>query len=190
MVAFEFDQEMARIYEVFKRTQYTAERTELIFKGLCNLPRESFRRIVTHFISTYKTAPLPKDFFEAAIRERNHIGFKKESKPREIWCKKCNDSGVVNVLHKASKKRLFMHCDGIQENGTTCDDRNPWNLPRWAPSLDTDFTFIPFFGEEALKWKPKKFSPARLEESLKDKVEEWKLMVRVSEQFWIEYAKS
>lgn len=69
----EFDIQMARITGTFGEGRvYSRERLALIWKAVNDLSAHSFSRIVDHFISNARYAPLPKDFQEAAYAERKN----------------------------------------------------------------------------------------------------------------------
>lgn len=72
MTPIHFNSEMGRIYSLFGDKFYPSERIKLIWHSVNRLPDESFTRIVDHLISSFRQAPLPKDFKEAAVAERHH----------------------------------------------------------------------------------------------------------------------
>lgn len=73
MKASSFDFEMKRITDVFGIKNYPSERIELIWNTTKNLSDESFNKIVNYLISSFRFAPLPKDFDEAAKAEIRSI---------------------------------------------------------------------------------------------------------------------
>lgn len=186
MTDLEFDMAMRRVTETFpNKGAYTEERLKLIFKATRSLPAHAFNRIVDHFVANSRYAPLPKDFLEAAAKERVHLGesIRQWTSPPPIACKWCNDGGVMEVEGKQTRNEYFIRCGC--EAGRFSIHRD---LPRWTSSeFGQHFIAHAMFGERALRWKPKNFDPSDSVNSLHDKLEEWKLKLDLSKAFWREW---
>lgn len=185
MTRHHFDRQMGRIYGVFSDKGFQDERLKAIWKVSEDLPELAFTKIVEHFISTFRQPPLPKDFIEAALRERTGMrqrSFEEASASREPGCQRCCDAGVHEIRHDMSGKIILVRCE--------CDigrDSFHQDLPRWnALKFGKDFTPL-FMGhaERYLIWKPDAdWKPERGMTQLDEKIAIWKIVVNESRQFW------
>lgn len=71
MIRDEFNAQISRLVATFNKSAFTDERITLIYKSVSGLKANEFGRIVDQFIANFRQAPLPKDFQEAANKERN-----------------------------------------------------------------------------------------------------------------------
>jgi hypothetical protein len=69
MIREEFEAQLGRLTANFGKNALTEERVTLIHKAVKDLTAHEFKKIVDHFISNFRQAPLPKDFFEASRQE-------------------------------------------------------------------------------------------------------------------------
>lgn len=187
----EFDKAMMRLGASFPNAQYSGERLKLIWEKCEFMPARSFERIVGNFVSGSRYAPLPKDFIDAAIKERQHLGFAREIAPAApIECDWCNDGLVMEIMRKDDGEEFFCRCEcNLWPHNSEKPRR--WSshtqLPIWAKEAERHFLPLKMFGERALRWKPPRgFDPRKPEESLKGMVERWQLKMRKSEQMWAE----
>jgi hypothetical protein len=177
-----FLSQMAKLRTEFGAKAFTPGKEELVSKAVRSLPDASFEKIVNHFVATFRAAPLPRDFFEAAMKERAHLGHPKDTAPRkEIVCKWCVDGGVIEVLHKESGEEYFARC-----GCTSGENSIHTNLKRfiWAGYLANDFHVHQMMGERAMRWRPEAFNPKSAEESLRALRDIWRAKVKKSEAFW------
>jgi hypothetical protein len=72
MTEIEFIGQMKRLTDAFGEKPFDRGRMELISRHVRDLSAYSFTRIVDHLLSNFRQAPLPKDFKEAAMAERNN----------------------------------------------------------------------------------------------------------------------
>jgi hypothetical protein len=177
---------MAKLRTEFGPKAFTPERQDIIARAVRTLPDRNFEKIVQHFIANFRQAPLPRDFLEAAAKERVHLGeIKREWVPApEPDCDWCNDGGVMEVEARQSGREYFIRCGCLAGHKSFRTD-----LPIWSTE-----TFGEYFkvhkmkGARALRWKSKNaFDPKAAIESLNDKVEEWKVKHQVSVIFWREW---
>jgi hypothetical protein len=175
---------MARLRENFGEAAFKPGREDLIGKAVRSLSDQSFEKIVSHFIANFRQAPLPKDFFEAAAKERIYTSTRSIPPPKPIDCHWCNDGGVIEVLHKETQKEYFMRCDCLEGAGSPCGRVKGsfrTEVPVWSKEYEREYVRFKFFGERALKWKPKRgFDPNDPQGSLKELVEIWSLKMRLS----------
>ncbi len=177
MTHFEFEQAINRLKKTFPATQFGEERERLMFRAVASLPAENLNRIVDHFIATFRQAPLPKDFLEAAAKERIHLKpLRDQTPPPPPGCRLCLDSGIINVRYAKTRRDVFMNCN--------CGAQSVRDFPFWSREMESDFTLAPFSGRD---WAPKQASDKSFTESLKEKVEEWKLKLQISHGFWNDY---
>lgn len=71
MTQAHFNHQMGRMYSLFGEKSFANERLKIIWSIVEDLQDHSFTRIVNHMVSNFRQPPLPKDFREAAIGERN-----------------------------------------------------------------------------------------------------------------------
>jgi hypothetical protein len=72
MTAAHFNQQMGRLYSLFGEKNFPPERLKIIWSSVEGLDDGSFTKIINHFVSSFRQAPLPKDFNEASRLERHH----------------------------------------------------------------------------------------------------------------------
>lgn len=185
-----FDTQMARLKETYGARTYGPGREELILKSTRHLHDYAFEKIVSRFIADSRQAPLPKDFIDAANRERGgHQRLLRDNVADPIRCEWCNDGGVIEVTHTADSKEYFMRCDcenHLPERERTWAKHFRTELPYWGGDMEKFFTRHKMYGPRALKWRPRRFDPGRILESTHDVVERWKLKLKVSAVFWRE----
>lgn len=69
----EFNLQMGRLFSLFGEKSFSNERLKMIWNFTSDLSANSFERIIDHMISNFRQTPLPKDFKEAAVGERNNF---------------------------------------------------------------------------------------------------------------------
>lgn len=154
MTPIEFDRAMERLGHSFPQANYSAERLKVIWEKCQWMPAHSFERIVGNFITGARYAPLPKDFIDASIKERQHLGEpRRESQPIPIVCQWCNDSGVNEIMRKSDGSEFFCRCDCMRSLERRHINLRP-ELPEWTEALAQEFLRHKFYGERALRWKP------------------------------------
>lgn len=173
----EFDIEMGRLYGVFPRSNFSDERRKLIFYIVESLPASSFRRIVDHFIATFRQAPLPKDFIEAKVRE-NHNAPRQSgaySPAPDPNCEKCYDSGILEIQHESGPDIYFCRCRCYAGHMTDHTE-----LPMWTYDLHAK-EFKPLYSSEG---RYKVWIPKDGISGLNEKVAIWKAQKKESLKFW------
>lgn len=83
MTPDQFKFQMHRLEDTFGAKNFTMERLELIERFCMWMSLGQFSHICDHFISSFRYAPLPKDFKDAAIREKKN-SFEKEVLSTEL----------------------------------------------------------------------------------------------------------
>lgn len=71
MTQEQFEWQIKRLESTFGEKYFDVERLDLIRQHVMWMEMGDFAAIVSHFIATFKFAPLPKDFKEAMIQHRN-----------------------------------------------------------------------------------------------------------------------
>jgi hypothetical protein len=180
-----FRSQLIRVSEQFGAKAITAERSRMIWHVTKDLHEGAFMRIVDHFLASFRYAPLPKDFIEAALRERagmSQARFQEQSSSREPQCNKCCDAGVFEVSHDMSGKIVFVRC--------SCDagkDYYQCDIPQWnAFKIGNEFTPL-YMGDNQryLIWKPDGgWKPGQGMSQLNEKTLMWKSKMKESREFW------
>lgn len=181
MTPIEFDMAMNDLAEAFPRAKYSASQRRTIFEKCEWMPYFSFKRIVNNFTLGARYAPTPKDFIDAAYKERQHHGFGKEEAPRKpIVCSYCNDGGVCEVMHKESGEEFFARC------GCTLGEYSIHReLKRFEwTGADPAYLVHKMQGERAERWKPVAFNPSKAKESLEALADIWFAKVKRSRAHW------
>ena len=175
-----FKKQMDRLVAVFGDKPFHQEKIKLIFGSVRSLPEDSFEAIVTHFLSTFRSAPLPKDFHEAAIKERNNMPKARSEDPvEEELCKWCLNSGLMEIHHKQSEKDYLVRC-GCEEGAASIHTK----VPRWNKvNMAEKFTAVL---AKPKKWAPDKFDPDRPMRSLQDRIELLAMKLELSRIFFEE----
>lgn len=181
MTPIEFDQAMSRLTLSFPQSSYSGERLKLIWEKCSWMTARSFERIVGNFIAGNRYAPLPKDFIDAAIKERQALGERKDmAPPTPIACHWCNDGGVCEVMRKADGEEFFCRC-GCQ----TGRDSIQQQLPQWSSSMESEFLRHAMFGQRAQRWMPDKgFDSKRPEACLEFLRDKWREKAKRSAVMW------
>jgi|GEM_PF-4418450 len=184
-----FKTKMSVIAAEFGGKPFTAERFRMIWHVLKDLPENSFSKIVNHFLSTFRQMPLPKDFIDAAIRERSGVKnrtFNDEGESREPQCQKCCDCGLFEVQQDRTKLIALVRCSC--ETGANSIHRD---LPRWDPFTMGRFFSPLHMGQNSrhLIWRPDiPVNPRDIMGSLEEKMKIWKLKIRESLEFWAAFS--
>jgi hypothetical protein len=180
-----YNAQMGRIYSLFGDKAFPAERLKIVWQTCKDLPDRSFTKIIDHFASSFRHAPLPKDFIEAAIRERAGMSprrFEESAASHEPECNKCCDAGVFEVQHDKTRQIVFIRCDCEMGKDSIHRDFPQWN----ALKFGNQFTPI-FMGhnQRYLIWKPDEgWKPERGMGQLDEKIALWKIIVNESKDFW------
>lgn len=69
----EFDNQVSRLASAFGSSAFNSERQKRIWMQVKDLPGHWFARIVDGMIDSMRHAPLPQDFQNAALEERNRL---------------------------------------------------------------------------------------------------------------------
>lgn len=144
-----FNQQMAKLSGIWPSEFKSAERLKRYYNALCDLPDEAFCEIVNSIIDNFRTAPLPKDFREAADEWHKTFisknGYKYGSQKEEyfegvIECEWCMDSGMLYCSESSDPStQFFMLCDcktGMKRN----DDL----IPHWSKQVASAYHRLPF----------------------------------------------
>jgi hypothetical protein len=183
-----FTLQMGRLGSVFGEKNFQREKLKLIFNACSRLPEASFEKIITHFISTFRQAPLPTDFFQATLAEARSLysgGSQRSEVPYSQECDICNDSGITNVRLKDTTETYFINCACADTEVGSWKKKVQWpQLPTWHPSMYKHFDLIPMLGEEAKKWKPNRYDRRHPIESLNSKTSSWAAHIKKSAKFY------
>lgn len=178
-----FQEQMGRLRTEYGAKAFTPGREEIIYKAVRSLEPYQFEKICSHMISTQRIAPLPKDFVEAAMRERHHTGQQAQSPPYVVVCEWCNDGGIIEVMHKLSGEEYFARC-----GCTFGRDSIHRSLERfeWTGHMSNKFLLHKMAGERSERWKSCSFNPNSASDSLAAIRELWNAKLRRSAAFWNE----
>lgn len=92
----QFQFQMKRLESAFGEKHFDLERLDLIKQSVFWMELGQFSSVVDHFISSFRQAPLPKDFKEAAIHERNKMP--NIQKEKDIFAKNFSSDGLKKTL--------------------------------------------------------------------------------------------
>lgn len=169
----QFQLQIQRLESAFPGKHFSGQRVDLIWSAVCFLDIDSFMKIVDNMISSFRFAPLPKDFADAAKEERN-----KETKwlsqdernkieATPIKCRQCFDSGIVYLKNQHGTE-VWSRCNC--ELGIT----NPSLLPIYSPQWP-NHKLQRFPSED---WIPKEIG------TLENLMNGWNEKKRISELYW------
>jgi hypothetical protein len=180
-----FQEQMARLRTEFGAKAFTPGREQIIAKACKNLPDANFIRIVDHMLTTQRYAPLPKDFAEAAMRERHHIGYddidRRELPAIPIKCPWCVDGGVVEVMQKHTGEEYFARCGCSAGRDSMHQALEQFT---WTGYRADEFLLHKMQGERAKRWKPAKFDAEKAHASLEHMRNVWREKMRKSKVLW------
>lgn len=180
LTQYQFNIQIERLSSVFGEKAFSEQRLALIWRHVERLSYSEFLKIIENFLGSFRYAPLPNDFKDAAASEMR-------ANPRKaievhVWtpnCFECDDAGVI-VVYPEPEIESLMRC--LCDKGTNHFSK----LPEWSNSVS--------------KWKKEKcpvewFRPDEMKRdmngeinwqtSLNKKIEYWKAKVNLAEQFWI-----
>ncbi len=127
-----FNTQMDRLKSVFGERAFTPERLKLIWQWTEFLADHQFSRIVSFFISSMKTPPLPADFRDAARKEKSsEPKYERDVTPTITTCGPCGDLGLLRLISKADGHTAFCRCNcftGMRET---------WKLPMWTITMES-----------------------------------------------------
>jgi hypothetical protein len=189
----EFQTQMSRLHATFGEKAYSNERTKLIYNALVKLSAKQFASIITHFLISFKTAPLPKDIIEAGMREYyRNVGIDDKFVRPENECHWCGDSGVNTLKKKIGGQKAFIRCHC--EIGQKIFRGIRWEkFPMWNYSLSNIFERLSFDESEHKEWVPKKNKTPVLNQIQEKKGEVWELVMKwertrkFSEGYWRDF---
>ena len=167
---------MNELYTTFGAKAYPTARTRLIWDLTKDLTQSQFSRVITHFTMQFRQAPLPKDFLEAAIRERNAKSSRSQSAdPYSPDCQKCLGAGVFEVRAKSQADLIFVRCNCADGKKSIHNFLPVWDAFTWGKN------FTPVYMGEGrhLDWKPRA-GIAGLEEQARI----WLNKIKQSQKFW------
>lgn len=176
MTEIYFREQIGRLSSEWPKS-FSPEKQKLIAKALKDVPDYAVEKIVTHFLSTFRQAPLPKDFIDAALRET--LGREQrraeEYIDREPRCPKCWDCGVFEVQHDQTREIAFIRCSCLEG-----DKSFHQKLPQWdAFTFGSEFTPLYMNDGRGGLWKPEQGMSG-----LDEKAALWKAKIEQSLEFW------
>lgn len=146
----EFQTGMTKLIDAFGDYHYKTARVELIWYAVKSLSSEAWDNIVTQSISTFRAAPLPKDFQEMAKAERNAAEMEKSDEPEEIEpiCPHCFNTGHRWLVDMKSGLTPLVRCGCWNESHEielpVCNERLIKMFPERDFPLDD---FVPVKGD-------------------------------------------
>lgn len=148
-----FDQQMEKLKSSFGLKSFEGQKSILIWKYVQNLFDSEFEKIVDHMIASFRYAPLPNDFNEAAkaeLKSRYQSGWKERTEKeaaRPIDCEWCIDSGFLYCSESDNPTtQFFMLCD-CPAGKAKSDDL----IPHWSKSVAGAYKRLPFIVKD---WVP------------------------------------
>jgi hypothetical protein len=187
MNELEFQNIMQRIYATFGDKTYSKPRVEMIFAKARRIPPANFSKIVDHFLTTLRNAPMPIDFQNAVYGEMRANGWFEDDDIRgpEILCHECNDVGVIWVRYHDESVHSLMKCtcyEGLTDHT---------NLPTWDNGLRGVFKKSPlpsswFPRPDILNIKP---IGSEEESEIWKAAKVWMKKIRTAEKYWDDQRK-
>lgn len=174
-----YEKHLNRLKSEFGEKAFGTERGVLIWKAVEDLSEEEFVRVIDHMISSFRYAPLPKDFFEAARAEKSKRLTFHEDLPYVIQCEDCQDCGHIFITaDDGTATWAYCHCgEGFRQM-----DIQNLGLPRWDRSMASSCT-IRIFPKSFFKPKDG-FDPERALDSLRPTFMQWRDELRLAERYW------
>lgn len=173
----QFNAQMGRLYSLFGEKAFSNERLKLIWNFTSDLDDNSFEHIVDHMVSNFRQIPLPKDFKEAAIAERNSKADYRNTAAvngeMKYDCLDCHDLGYMLLKSRADGKELLVR------HKCAAGETNSISIPFFTRPMLDDYSL----SEVPKNW----FVPS--DKSMKgiwEKVNGWKNYIRMAENHWRE----
>ena len=175
--AEDFRTQMERLEQTFGEKAFNKHRLALIQRTLYGLPFDSLRKIIDHMISSFRYAPLPKDFKEAASKERAALPKPKSDEVRVMTfdCDTCLDCGFNAV--RADGKYYFVRC--------RCDLGRATEfgfIPQWEMEYGRSMDLVPMRDIHGA-WIP----DGTEENDILQKADKWSATKKKSDHFWHNY---
>jgi hypothetical protein len=127
MTEYDFVTEMKRLEGAFGASAFNFEKLSRIKNYVMHLPAYNFKRVVDHLIDNHKTAPLPKDFAEAARAERSHA--QPTDPGTEKKCRHCDGDGYVSIIQEIDG-RPYSYSYACSDDHCLARHKVPPNYPR------------------------------------------------------------
>lgn len=100
MTLDQFKFQISRLESTFGERNFDTERLDLIMTSVMWMELGEFSKIVSHFIATFRSAPLPKDFKEAAMIQRHRAEKSQVRDSIPIFDENFKNEGLKNLLAK------------------------------------------------------------------------------------------
>jgi len=133
MTREQYARQMQRMTDCFGDKTLNSERVNYIWSHVKDLHDNDLARIVSRFIETMRTCPMPTHFIEeskkARYRQKKWVGEQATIEEHSINCAHCFDTGLCFIKPKdpnLSRVVLYCHC----EKGNEEFKQDPESMPQ------------------------------------------------------------